>query len=162
MSLLSRTLIGASIPFLLVVLFVATKQPHVASILQTVDIGVEHRESMTLEVTVTSNDLLRMVTLKNDALEPIALSVPTDWKRGEVRNVPLKSITADEPSFGYVRWHLPANASVSYTTKQPFQHLSVHNPSGIPLKIRATLVDLLKNTGEHQVYLVQEGSAKIP
>ncbi|UPA23023.1 hypothetical protein K8942_02310 [Candidatus Peribacteria bacterium] len=162
MSPLSKTLIGAFIPFVLIVFFVMSTQKGIPDVIPSLDIGVEHTQPMTLEMTVTKNDLLRMIDMKNDTLESIAISVPAGWKRGEVRNVPLKAVVADEPSFGYVRWTLPPHADVSFTSRQPFTQLNMHNPSGVPLKIRLTLVDLLKNTGEHQVYLVQEGSVKIP
>ncbi len=162
MSALTRTLIGASIPFVLMVLYiVSAEQPHTTPI-AVLDVGVEHTTSMTLSMTITANDTLRVVDIENDATENIAISLPDTWKRGEVRNVPLKSITSEAPSFGYVRWTIPKNASVTFKTKHPFEHLSIHNPSGIPLKIRLTSVDLQKNTGDHQVYLVKEGSVQIP
>jgi hypothetical protein len=162
MSPLARTLIGASIPFVLVVLYVISlQQPRNPSI-PSLDIGIEHAATMTLSMTITQNDTQRMLDISNDTVEPIAVSVPTDWKRGEVRNVPLASVTADAPSFGYVRWHLPKDASVSFGTNHPFEHLNLHNPSGVPLKINAILVDLQKNTGDHQVYLVKEGAVMIP
>lgn len=162
MSLLTRTLIGASIPFLLVVFYVLSlQQPRIASI-PSLDIGVEHASPMTLSLTITANDTERMVDVTNDTVEPIALSVPDTWKRGEVRTVLLKEVTAEAPSFGYVRWTLPKHASVSFATTHPFDHLAVHNPSSVPLKIRLTSVDLQKNTGDHQVYLVKEGAVTIP
>ncbi len=162
MSALSRPLIGAFIFFSLVIIFVMTRSGTLPKAVDALDIGVEHTAAMTLDMTITRNDLLRMIEIGNDQLEPIAISVPEPWKRGEVRNVPLKSVTADGASFGYVRWQLPAKAVISFTTNQPFDHLNIHNPSGAPLKIRLTVVDLQKNTGEHEVYLVQEGSVQIP
>lgn len=162
MPLLGRTLIGAFIPFALVVVFVLTRQGAVPKTVAALDIGVEHTQPMTLDITITKNDTLRMVEIGNDILETIAVSLPEHWKRGEVKYVALKSVTADPASFGYIRWHLPPKAIVSYKTNQPFEHLNMHNPSGVPLKIRLTVVDLLKNTGEHEVYLVKEGSVQIP
>lgn len=162
MSLLSRTLLGASIPFVLVVLYVISIQNPSLPVVESLDIGIEHTKSMTLSIQITKNDALRLIEISNDVLEPIALSTPEDWKRGEVRNVPLKSVIGAEPSFGYTRWTMPAKATVSYKTKHPFEHLNIHNPSGVPVKIRLTIVDLQKNTGDHQVYLVKEGAVKIP
>lgn len=159
--MLSRSLIGALILFVVVALIVMTRQTPLPRTIASLDIGVEHKTSMTLDVTITKNDRLRMIEFGNDQLEAIALSVPADWKRGEVRNVPLKDVTADAVSFGYVRWHLPSKTVVIYQTNQPFEQLNMHNPSGVPLKIRLTVVDLQKNTGEHEVYLVKDGSVMI-
>lgn len=113
-------------------------------------------------MTVTANDTQRMLDIGNDTKETIAVSVPEYWKRGEVRGAPLSAVIADAPSFGYVRWHLPAKASAVFTTTRPFHQLNIHNPSGTLLKINLTSVDLLQNTGDHEVYLVKEGAVKIP
>lgn len=162
MSLLTRTLIGASIPFALLILYViSTGQPTHPTV-PVLDLGIEHTQPMTLSLTLTKNDTQRMVDILNDAKETIAVSVPENWKRGEVRGATLLQITADAPSFGYIRWHLPAKASVTFATNNPFDQLNMHNPSGVLLNIRLTTVDLQKNTGDHQVYLVKEGSVKIP
>ena len=162
MSLLTKTLIGALIPFIAVILIVIAQQSPHADVIAALDIGVEHASPLTLAVTVTRNDRMRMVDIVNDKSESISLSVPDDWIRGEVRNAPVASILSEAPSFGYVRWTVPKDASVSFRTDAPFDRLNIHNPSGVLLKIRFTSVDLLQNTGEHNVFLVKEGAVKVP
>ena len=162
MSLLTKTLIGASIPFLLVVLYVISEEQPRPAVIPALDIGIEHTKQLKLSMTVTKNDLMRMVDVSNDKVEPIALSVPEHWVRGEVRNVPLSKVTSEAPSFGYVRWHLPPNASVSFRSDKSFNQLNLHNPSGVLVNIRFTAVDLVQNTGEHNVYRLKDGSVKVP
>ena len=161
-SLLTKTLIGALVPFILVILFVIAQEQPRTPIVAALDIGIEHTLPLTLSLTVTRNDRQRIIDVQNDKVEGIAVSVPDHWVRGEVRNVPLAAIQSDAPSFGYVRWHVPKNASVSFRTNQPFDHMNIHNSSGILLKIRFTTVDLVQNTGEHSVHLVKEGAVRVP
>ena len=113
-------------------------------------------------MTVTRNDLLRMIEIANDNAEAINISVPDDWKRGEVRDAKLSDVTSDAPSFSYVRWHIPAHATVDFTTDHPFAHLNLHNPSEVLLQIAFTQVDLVTNAGMNDVYLVKDGSVMMP
>jgi hypothetical protein len=162
MSLLTRTLIGASIPFALIIAYIVSSEQPTTTSIPLLDIGIEHTQPMTLSMTLTYNDNKRIVDIGNDTKEEIAISVPENWKRSEVRNATLAQVMSDAPSFGYIRWHLPAKASVVFGTKQPFDQLNVHNPSSVVLNISMTTVDLQKNSGDHQVYLVKEGAVKIP
>lgn len=162
MSLLTKTLIGALIPFLLVIAYVASTQHATPKETPFVDIGVEHTAKGTLTMTVTRNDLLRMIEIANNNDEAIALSVPEDWKRGEVRGAKLADVKSDAPSFSYVRWHIPAHATVDFTTNSPFAHIKLHNPSGVLLQITYTQVDIVADTGMHDVYLVKDGSVMMP
>ncbi|MFA7681828.1 MAG: hypothetical protein WCX61_02240 [Candidatus Peribacteraceae bacterium] len=119
------------------------------------EIGVEHTLplALQLDVSVLHGHGLLDVTHVGD--ENIALSVPEEWKRREVRNVPLQAVTADAPSFGFVRWHLPAGATVSFMLPRYPQTLLLHNPSNVELKVTMARVDLEKNTVERDVILIQ-------
>lgn len=162
MSLLTKTLIGALIPFLLIVAYVASTQHTTPREAAFVDIGVEHKVKGELTMMVTRNDLLRMIDITNSNNERIDLSVPEDWKRGEVRGAKLSDVTSDAPSFSYVRWHIPAHATVNFSTDHPFAHIKLHNPSGVLMQITFTQVDLVTDGGMHDVYLVKDGSVLLP
>lgn len=162
MSLLTKTLIGALIPFLLVVIYIASTQHSAPREAPFIDIGVEHTQKGALTMMVTRNDISRLIEIGNDNAEAINLSVPDTWKRGEVRGATLSDVSSDPPSFGYVRWHIPAHATVVFATDHPFAHLKLHNPSGMLMQIHFTQVDLVSNTGTHDVYLVKDGSVEMP
>jgi hypothetical protein len=98
--------------------------------------------------------------LHHDALETIAVSLPSSWARREVAGVPLSEVLADAPTFGFTRWHIPPGALVSFDITPP-PTILLHSPSGIPAEIRLTRVNLETQEVERGVVLVQEGSVEL-
>jgi hypothetical protein len=162
MSRIIQSLIGAVTVFVLVMLYIVLTQKPEASEIPAIDIGIEHSHTGTLAITVTRSDGARLIEVTNKNAESYALSLPEDWRRGEVRGAKLAAVTAEKPSFGYVRWMLPAYATVDFTTGKPFARLTLHNPKGAPLSVDFTQVDLLQNTGTHDVYLLKDETVTVP
>lgn len=126
------------------------------------DIAVEHAQPLTIRLRVTRNRLLRLIELGHDAHSTIAISLPEEWQRGEVRGVPLSAVTSEPPSLGFRRWQIPAGAVVLFHSRSGFTNVRIHNPSGIPLKIRFTETDIEKNSSDHEVYLMKQDDLVIP
>lgn len=121
-----------------------------------VHIGIEHTAPVSLSLTVSTAAEGALIDLRQDGREDIYVSVPASWVRYEVRNVPLSTVTADPPSFGFIRWRLLPGASVTFATIDLFSHLTLHNPSEIPMQLEITRVNLLTEIVAYNVILVQE------
>ena len=125
----------------------------------TVDIGIEHVLAISLTIDVSILDGASIVEITNAEGGEIAfVSVPEEWQRREVRKASIAEITSEESSFGFKRWKLPPNATISYRSQEIPQSMVLHNPSEIPVKVTVNLVDLAKNSIEHDIILVQEAS----
>ena len=98
-----------------------------------------------------------MIELTHDAKDMIFLSVPADWQRTEVRGVTLASVVAEVPALGFVRFHLPPRAAISFVTSGTWQHLTLENPDRILMTVKMTSVDSDKKSVTKDVILVKEG-----
>lgn len=127
-----------------------------------ITIAIEHGSPLSAQITVSKKGKQRLIEIGNDAVETMLLSVPEHWQRGEVRNAPLRAITSDTPEFGYVRWHVPPSAVVTFRGEGNWTALTVHNPTGVPLHIGLTTVDLDADTADHTAVLVKDGPVDVP
>jgi hypothetical protein len=121
-----------------------------------INIGVEHEQPATLILRRSVEGSVHIAEIGNESNEVMFVSVPSEWKRDEVRNVPLSQVTSDEPNFGYSRWHLPPNAIITFDVPYEWHHLVLHNPSKALLKARVTTVDLARERTDTNVYLVTD------
>jgi hypothetical protein len=160
--ILGITLSFAFVGLVLTTIFALVTKSSAPQLLGTVEIAVEHPSPLTLTVELTRQQGKEIITLGHDAKEGIHLSVPEGWQRGEVRGAALSAFTAEPPTLGFRRWVVPASAAVTFHSDQAFEHMTIHNPSGVPVKIRYTGVDLDKQTADHEVYLLQQGEITIP
>lgn len=127
-----------------------------------VQFAIEHTQPASIGITRSIGGEEHFIDISNTNEEIIFVSLPEAWQRDEVRNVPLASLTADEPSLGYARWHLPPSASVTFESPNEWDDLTIHNPSGIVLQVQVTTVDLRTHKTTEDVYLVQEDDLTIP
>jgi hypothetical protein len=119
---------------------------------------VEHGASFGLGIAIGENETLKLLEIANQGEETIHITVPEDWRRTEVRNVPLASVAPSAPGLGYVRWTLPASASVSFRSPKTWGDLTVQNASKIPFKILLTKVELETGRTEKDVILVKDAT----
>jgi hypothetical protein len=160
LSLHGKTLLGSMVLLAFsAALLLHVEGTHEASV---VDLTVEHTTVFGLTLSLGNNETTHFIEMGNEGSSEIQVSVPEAWQRKEVRNVPLKSVVADAPGLGFVRWHLPAGAYVSYRTKEGWTSLVVHNPSAIPFKIRLTSIDLKKGTSDTNVILLKDKPVTLP
>lgn len=162
MSLIQKTFLAAVIPVVLLFAYIAPSWKPKPPVNPLLTIAVEHEEKMTLDLTVTRNGTDRLIEMKNDVLETIYVSTPVEWDRGEVRGAPIAEVTSTGPDAGYMRWTLPAGASVTFRTTTPFDRLRIDNPYKELMNVRFTQVDLQKNTAEHDSYLVKDNEVIVP
>ncbi len=122
-------------------------------------IVVEHEVPLTVTLRLSMRDASRVVDVAHDGAQTIFLSVPEDWKRTEVRGVPLTAVTASETAMGFTRWALPAKAQISLRTTGYWRQVTMRNPSRIPLQLSLTTVDLDTNRAIHDVFLIASASS---
>ena len=127
----------------------------------TVDIGIEHSGPLSMRFEYTTRNEAALVRIEHGGNEHISISVPENWKRGEVSGAPLSEIRKDEPVFGFVRWHLPARTGVTFFVKQAPEHVVIHNPSQAAIKVITTKVNLSDETVERNIVLIQDSAVKI-
>jgi len=126
-----------------------------------VEIGVEHVRPLTLSLTISTNGKNGIADISHDGTGTAYLSLPSSWTRREVRGTSLSTVIADPPTFGYTRWAIPAGATVSYAVPVAPSTILLHNPSGVPLQVKLTRVDLQTQNVERDVILVQDATTEL-
>ncbi len=129
---------------------------------EPVRIGIEHTGNAAVTLTRTKDTQPQLIDIANEGTAVVRVSVPAAWQRGEVRGAPLASIAGEEPMFGYRRWHLPAGATLSFRNPLPWTGMKVHNPSGLPLRLRVVTVDLEMDTVQRDSYLLSNNTLTLP
>lgn len=133
-----------------------------ASLTETVtDIGIEHQQPLSLSMEIGTLQNVAVVELLSESEEHIAISIPSHWIKSEVKHVPIKQVKADEPSFGFTRYHLPGFAGISFRVPEAPHTIVVHNPSGVPLKIDLTRVSLPDETVKRDVLLIHDSAMRL-
>lgn len=161
---LTHVTIAAAAGVLLLLLFVAQSQSLLGSVTvgSPAEIGIEHDASIALDIALAVGaDGSGIIEVAHDGSETARLSVPSDWVLREVRGRTLAEILSDPPSFGFTRWHIPSNATLSFRVPQIPSSLTAHNPSPAALKIKLTKVDLQSEKVERNVVLLKEARAKV-
>ena len=126
------------------------------------EIGVEHTLPATLSLTLAvTEDMKGVLDVSHDAAETVFVSLPESWTVWEVRGRALDEITEDPPSFGFIRWHIPEGATLSFQLPSIPSSLSAENPSGVALQIQLTTVDLTTEHVERNVLLIKDERAEI-
>lgn len=127
-----------------------------------IDIGMEHAQPLTIAVSLTEGTRQSLIDVDLTSAETSRLTVPRSWQRTEARRAPLSAVTGTDAEANMRTWELPTNAGISFSTEDSFRTLRLHNPSGVPLKIQLTRVNLAKNTSSYDVYLLKDGSLLLP
>ncbi len=120
------------------------------------EMGIEHQSPMALQIEMSARDSWSIVEIAQESAETVGLSVPTAWERREVRGAALEAVVAEESALGFRRWRLPPGVTVSFRAPSLIETLRLHNPSGVPVKVELTRVDLAENTAERDVILVKD------
>lgn len=125
-------------------------------------IAIEHEKAATVVLRLSMRGRVRLLDIASHTTEPLLVSVPQDWRRGEVRGVPLGAVTTEAPSFGFTRWTLPPRARVTFHTDGSWRSMTIENPSRVPLELRFTHVDLETERAVHDVVLVTDEKVTMP
>lgn len=125
------------------------------------EIAVEHTQPLRLTLSVSQNTAPGALDLSHDGGGSVKISLPQAWTQREIRGGLQKDVRAENPSFGYRRWTLPANAVVSFSLPRSPTGLVVENPSGVLLRLRFTRVDMKTQKAQTEVYLVKDGSLRL-
>lgn len=125
------------------------------------EIGIEHTTRLTLSLVLSERGGNGIADISHTSGREIYVSLPMDWTRREVRGAPLATTAGDAPTFGFRRWRIPAGALISFAIPHFPSSMLLHNPSGIPMEIDLTRVDLDTTRTERNVILVQEGTVEL-
>ena len=128
---------------------------------KAVDIAVEYDGPLSLSVEMSTLGSKALLSFSHDSQMPVALSVPQYWQRLEVRGAPLSAVTSEAPTFGFVRWQLPPQSTVSFLARQIPPNMLLHNPNGSPVKVELTLVNLETESVMRDVILVKDAPAQL-
>ncbi|PJA67674.1 hypothetical protein CO157_03350 [Candidatus Peregrinibacteria bacterium CG_4_9_14_3_um_filter_49_12] len=126
-----------------------------------VDIGIEHSMPLSIDMEYSVHNSAGMMRIGSNATEIISISVPEEWKRGEVSGASLADVRKDEPTFGYVRWHFPQNATVTFQMQKAPEHLVLHNPSTSPLKLNIAKVHIETGEVERDILLIRDSTVSV-
>lgn len=121
----------------------------------TEQIAIEHAESASIELDVSERNGAAILEFTNNSRSALMLSLPDSWKRREVRGARLDDVEQTSTGLGFVRWKLPAHATVSFLAQQMPAHLIAHHPSSSLLKIQLSRVNLASDSVTHDTILLQ-------
>ncbi len=79
-----------------------------------------------------------------------------------MRGIPLKDVTSEEASLGFVRWTLPPGATVGFRARTAFDAIRLHVPGSAPLTATLTVLDLDAKTTRRDAVIVRDGTALLP
>lgn len=102
-----------------------------------------------------------LVEISHEGNEEVLVSVPSSWRRSEVRNALLASVSSEAPALGFTRWHFPPETSVTFYAQHAPESLLIHNPTKIPLKVRAIHVDMETENVKQEIVLIKDESVRI-
>jgi hypothetical protein len=127
----------------------------------TEQIAIEHAENASIGLDVSERHGAAILEFTNESSSALMLSLPEPWKRREVRGVRLEEVEQTSTGLGFIRWKLPANATVSFLAQQMPAHLIAHHPSKGLLKIALSRVNLETNSVTHDTILLQEDQEEL-
>jgi len=128
---------------------------------EVADIAFEHQSPLSAVIRMSVLDGQALIEISHDGNEAVSVSVPAHWKRSEIRNAPLESVTAEPIALGFRRWSFPARSSVTFFSSTAPAALLIHNPTAVQLKVQAVRVNLANETVEQDIALIQKDSTKI-
>ncbi|MEI8230023.1 MAG: hypothetical protein WCG83_02690 [Candidatus Peregrinibacteria bacterium] len=128
---------------------------------QQAEIAIEHSMRASVSISVSALKGQGILDIVHDAAREIYISLPDSWTRREVKGVSLATVAADPPMLGFKRWRLPPGSTVSFAIPAFPSSILAHNPSGIPLEVRVTRVDLDNDRTERDVVLMQKKSVTL-
>ncbi len=124
--------------------------------LRTVDLAVEHVLPLTLSIDLTTKSGASLLQLTSHSNESTYVSVPVEWNRTQVKQAPLASVAASGSALGFVRWHIPAGASVIFQGAITPDHIRILNPNKSPMGAEYRKVDLRTGTVEPKSLLISD------
>lgn len=157
-----RAAILTLLPLLIAGAYGIIMQQYEENLRQGIDIGIEHALPGAVTFTRTADTRPQLIDVTNEGKETMFISLPEAWVRGEVRGGPLSSVAEDRPMFGYRRWHIPAGVTISFQSPLRWGGMTMHNPSGIPLRLKIITVNLKKETTEKEVSLMSDAPFFVP
>lgn len=126
------------------------------------DIGIEHTLPLSLALTLTEGTKQSLIDIDQTSGGTVYITVPRIWKRTEVRGSAISAFTSEDTAELLRRWTLPANAGISFSSDETPANMRLHNPSGVPVKVQLTRVNLKKETSTYDVYLLKDGFLPLP
>lgn len=146
---------------LLIALPTAWLSRHGAPIAPSTTIALEHVQPVTLHVTRMTSSGTNVIEVGFTGSGWVALHVPSSWVRMEVRGSPIESVTAEPQDWSFVKWTMPAGATVRFDAPNPGR-ITLHNPSGIPVTVSTTTVNIRTGTREDEAFIVTTDSYTLP
>lgn len=125
------------------------------------DIAIEHTAPVTLRISRLRGSGANVFDVGFSGSGTIALHLPASWIRQEVRGAPIASVTHEPQAWDFVRWTLPAGATVRFDTPDPGR-VTLHNPSGIPVTVRTTTVSAATNAKDDDATIVTDDPYTLP
>ena len=124
-------------------------------------IAVEHTSPITLRISRLASSGANVFEIGFTGSGSIALHLPASWKRQEVSGAPIASVTATSQEWDFVRWTLPAGATVRFDAPNP-GIVTLHNPSGIPMTVSTIRVNAELGTRQDEATIVTDDPLVLP
>lgn len=123
--------------------------------------AIEHGQVASIAITRGERNGTAIIEFRNDGEHTVLLSLPDNWKRREVRGARLEDFGPTQTGLGYIRWTLPAKATISMAASVAPRHLTLHHPTASPLKVELQRIDLERDSVDRNVLLIQSSKARL-
>lgn len=165
----NRTVIGAHVKIgflalclaLLIALPIAWLSRHASPIAPSTAIALEHDHPVTLQVTRMASSGTNVIEISFAGTGTIALHLPSSWTRMEVRAAPIERVIGEPQEWSFMKWTMPAGAIVRFDAPNPGR-ITLHNPSGIPVTVSTTTVNVRAGTREDDAFIVTTDPYTLP
>ncbi len=134
---------------------------HAAPIAPSTTIALEHDQPVTLHVTRMASSGTNVIEVGFTGSGKVALHVPSSWKRMEVRGAPIDRVASEPQEWSFMKWTMPAGAIVRFEAPNPGT-LTLHNPSGVPVTVSTTTVNVRTGTREDEAFIVTTDPYTLP
>jgi len=124
-------------------------------------IGIEHQKAARLNLTVSAGVGPGLAELSCACDETVFLSLPATWTLREVRGAALEQVPADEAAFGFRRWTLPPNVTLSLHVAALPDSYEIHNPTNVPLQLTLRRINVADGHVDENVHLIQRSPMTI-
>ncbi len=117
-------------------------------------LAFEHEAPLVVDIAVATKGGGALVKLHNRSAADAAVSLPTGWKRLEVRGTELSAVQSQHSALDFTRWTLPAGAEVLFRMESRSKDITIINAVDSLLTARVSHADILTSTLTQETYIV--------
>ncbi len=117
-------------------------------------LAFEHEAPLVMDIAVATKGEGALVKLRNRSTADAAVSLPTGWKRLEVRGTELGAVRPQHSALDFTRWTLPAGVEVLFRMENRPKDITIINAVDTLLTARVSHADVPTSTLTQETYII--------